>query len=131
MDLKINVTIYSETKTAAAWKFRQTDDFPFQFLSDSSFQAKFSDSSSERRKRGSPDGIREGVSAPEHGGSMSNKKSIQITVPAALKLVDLIQDQVRQTESEMVKRILLRAGIKIADLAIDSEKPARRMSRAA
>lgn len=62
---------------------------------------------------------------------MTEKKSIQISVPAALQLVDLIQEQVRITESELVKKILLRAGIKIADLALESEAPARRMGRAA
>ena len=44
---------------------------------------------------------------------MSEKKSIQISAPAALHLVDLIQEQVRLTESDMVKKILLRAGIKL------------------
>lgn len=62
---------------------------------------------------------------------MSDKKSIQISSPAALQLVDLIQEQVRLTESDMVKKILLRAGIKIADLALTSEPATRRLSRAA
>lgn len=62
---------------------------------------------------------------------MTDKNSIQISVPAALQLVDLIQEQVRMTESELVKKILLRAGIKIADLALAGEPSARKLSRAA
>lgn len=62
---------------------------------------------------------------------MSQPKSIKISIAAALKLVDMIQDQARQTDNELVKKILLRAGIKIADLAINGQRGARKLIRAA
>lgn len=57
---------------------------------------------------------------------MSVEKSIHISVPAALRLVDLILDQAKLADSELVKKILLRAGIKIADLALQQEPAAKR-----
>lgn len=62
---------------------------------------------------------------------MISGKHIQISVADALRLVDLIQEQAKLCDSEMVKKILLRAGIKIADLALEGETAAKRMSRAA
>jgi hypothetical protein len=62
---------------------------------------------------------------------MTQTKPRPISVPAALRLVDLIQEQVRQTDSELVKKILLRAGIKIADLALEGEISGRKVGRAA
>ena len=54
-----------------------------------------------------------------------------MTVPAALRLVDLILEQAKQADSDLVKKILLRAGIKIADLALESDAATRRVGRAA
>lgn len=62
---------------------------------------------------------------------MSSAKPLRFTAPAALRLVDLILEQAKLADSEMVKKILLRAGIKIADLALEEEAPARRIRRAA
>lgn len=67
----------------------------------------------------------------EQGGSMNSSKSVQITPLAALRLVDLIQEQVRMTDCELAKKILLRAGIKIADLGLLAESASRRIPRAA
>lgn len=57
---------------------------------------------------------------------MSTEKSVHISAPAALRLVDLILEQAKLTDSELVKKILLRAGIKIADLALRQEPAAKR-----
>ncbi|MFO0916861.1 MAG: hypothetical protein U0872_00905 [Planctomycetaceae bacterium] len=62
---------------------------------------------------------------------MNSSKSVQISPQAALRLVDLIQSQVRLTECEIAQKILLRAGIKIADLALNDDSVARRTKRAA
>lgn len=57
---------------------------------------------------------------------MRSDKSIQISAPAALRLVDLILEQAKLADSDLVKKILLRAGIKIADLALQTEPAAKR-----
>jgi hypothetical protein len=62
---------------------------------------------------------------------MKSVKAIQISVPSALKLIDVIQAQVRATDSEETKKILLRAAIKIADLALSRGANPRRISKAA
>jgi|GEM_PF-6972551 len=62
---------------------------------------------------------------------MKPHKPIRISVPAALQLIDLISEQARQSENDSVKKILLRAGIKIADIALEGETPSRRVKRAA
>lgn len=62
---------------------------------------------------------------------MISEKRVQISVADALRLVDLIQEQAKLCDGEMVKKILLRAGIKIADLALEGQTTAKRMSRAA
>jgi hypothetical protein len=62
---------------------------------------------------------------------MSPIKSPEISAEAALRLVDLIQEQVRMTESVLAKKILLHAGIKIADLGLGAEITSRRIRRAA
>ena len=62
---------------------------------------------------------------------MRPKKPQSISVESALRLVDLIRGEARRTESELAKKILLRAGIKIADLALAGETGARKLRRAA
>jgi len=76
-------------------------------------------------------GSRRRARSAEQGGFMKSAKHPQISASAALRLVDLIQEQAKLTECESAKKILLRAGIKIADLALRGETPARRMGRAA
>jgi hypothetical protein len=49
------------------------------------------------------------------------RKVTRITVDHAIQLIDLIREQVRQTRSEPMKKILLTAGIRIADLALAGE----------
>ncbi len=62
---------------------------------------------------------------------MQSAKANLISAEAALRLVDLIQNQVRMTECDLAKKILLRAGIKIADLALNADSAVRRTRRAA
>jgi len=62
---------------------------------------------------------------------MQSAKANLISAEAALRLVDLIQNQVRMTECDLAKKILLRAGIKIADLALTADSAVRRTRRAA
>lgn len=62
---------------------------------------------------------------------MKSARQIRISVPSAFKLIDLIHEMVRTTAGETEQKILLRAGIKFADLALDGETKSRRGSRAA
>lgn len=57
------------------------------------------------------------------------RKVTRISAEHAVKLIDLIRAQARRTDSEHVKKILLTAGIRIADLALANHTPRR--SRAA
>jgi hypothetical protein len=58
------------------------------------------------------------------------RKVAPITVERALQLIDLIREQVKTAENNQVKKILLTAGIRLADLAL-AEATARRIKAAA
>jgi hypothetical protein len=58
------------------------------------------------------------------------RKVAPITVERALQLIDLIREQVKTAENDQVKKILLTAGIRLADLAL-AEATARRIKAAA
>lgn len=62
---------------------------------------------------------------------MKSVRQTRISVPSALKLIELIHAMVRATTAETEQKILLRAGIKLADLALDGETKSRRTTRAA
>jgi hypothetical protein len=48
-----------------------------------------------------------------------------ISPQSAVKLIDLIEQQARLADSEHVKRVLLQAGLKIAELALRGETAKR------
>jgi hypothetical protein len=88
-------------------------------------------------RRGIVDTTPDGFSSPDRGrGSTTGKgcpmpTKLAISVNDALRLVDMIQKQVQQAESEQLKKILLQAGVKIADLAIAAESSSKRLKAAA
>jgi len=55
----------------------------------------------------------------------------QISVDSALRLVEVIREEVRLVESEDVKKLLLQTGIRIADLAITREQQGKKRKSAA
>lgn len=62
---------------------------------------------------------------------MARNKVAEITVDSALRLVEVICEEARLAENEDVKKALLQTGIRIADLAISREQPAKKRGKAA
>lgn len=62
---------------------------------------------------------------------MKTAKKDQLSIADALRLVDLVHAEAKKTACETAKKVLLHAGIAIADLALDEGASARRTARAA
>lgn len=58
-------------------------------------------------------------------------KPFNISPLAALRLVELIREQAKVADSKEVQKILLRAGIKIADLVLDQQQTVEHLRKAA